>query len=125
MRDELLVGELNRILDDIGIFKALSVHNVNHDPHPFTVGPRHVKHAADHCGGMLGEKTLEVIECAHPKCGLLYKDHKSEKVAFLQLQRNAKNQEANSELLKIKQFMIDHRIDGIAMVETEQEFRIT
>lgn len=46
-------------------------------PHPFTIGPRHVVHASDNHGGMLGEATCRAIKCAHPRCTLSYEEHES------------------------------------------------
>lgn len=120
-----LVEELNKVLAKGGLFKVLSIGDINHNPHEFMIGPKHVTHAADHCGGVLGDATFDVVPCARAGCNLLYKDHKSDKIAFLQLSRDGKNQEANDELVLIKQILTDNKIDGIIMVESEQEYKIT
>lgn len=127
MSDEkdLVVEELNKILSEHGLFKALSINNINHDPHAFVVGPQHIKDAATNHGGMLGEATLNKVHCAYPGCKLMYADHKSDKVVFLQLARDGKNDEANAELGLIKQILTDNKIEGIVMVESDPEYRIT
>lgn len=45
-------------------------------PHPFTVGVKHVAHAADNFGGVLDERTLRKIPCAHKGCTFSYNEHK-------------------------------------------------
>lgn len=49
-------------------------------PHLYCIGSRHVVHASDHFGGMLGEAAIESAEKAGVKCGmrgctLSYKQH--------------------------------------------------
>jgi hypothetical protein len=48
---------------------------VNHKPHVFVVGPKHFEHASKYHSGTLGNATLDVVPCAHPRCGLLYAKH--------------------------------------------------
>lgn len=127
MSDEkdLVVEELNKILEEHGLFKVLSIDNINHEPHKFMIGPPHIKHAAEKHGGMLGETTLRAVKCVYPGCTTSYDDHKSTKVVFLQLKRDGKNDEANGELILIKQILTDNAIEGIVMVESDPEYRIT
>jgi len=114
---------LSEILKDKGILIAKGIHRENHKPHPYTVGPRHVKDAADNHGGMMGEETLQKIGCAHPKCSLAYDEHTADEVLFLQLTRDATEVEANDELIKIKPSLLILKIDGIAFVDTEEGYR--
>lgn len=122
---DLVVDKINEILAPTGLMKALSINNINENPHRFTIGPQHIKHAADNHGGMLGLETLKAVRCAHPRCNVSYEEHTSDKVLFLQLQRDGNNEEANAELKKIVDLMKEDNIDGIVMVESDQEYRIT
>lgn len=106
-------------------FKVLSIDNANFKPHQFMIGPKHVTHASDNCGGMLGEATLEAIPCAYPGCKLFYKDHTSDRIAFLQLTQNLSNEKAKKILIRTLPFMREHKVDGFTFVETPEKFRIT
>lgn len=111
------------------LFKVLNIQRVNHDPHPYTIGPRHVTWTADHRGGMLTEEAIIAAEkagvrCAVSGCQVSYKDHKSKKVLFLQLTREGTVDEANAAISPIKEILEAEHIDGIGMVETEEKFRI-
>lgn len=110
------------ILKGEDILKAKGIHRTNHEPHPYTVGPKHVADAADNHGGMMGEATLQKIRCAHPKCTLPYEEHTADEVLFLQLTRDATEIEANEELLKIKDKLLELKVDGVAFVDTDEKF---
>ena len=101
------------------------VMNVNHRPHPFTIGPKHVAHAADNHGGMLGEATLKAIPCAWPKCSEPFEDHVSDRVIALKLTRNCTNDEASSVLQPLGKQMEEDGIDGIVLIETPEKFRVS
>jgi hypothetical protein len=71
-------------------FKLASVDHINHKPHPYTIGPRHVAHASDHHCGMLDQHAIESAErlgvhCAHPKCRLPFDEHTSDLVCFVEV----------------------------------------
>lgn len=95
------------------------------DPHPYMVGPEHVRRAADTNGGIIDEKIIKEVGCAHLGCTLSYEEHKYETVMFLQLKRDISNTEINEFLLSIKKEMLEDRIDGVSFVETEEKFRVT
>jgi hypothetical protein len=49
-------------------------------PHAYTIGPRHVEHAAKRFSGVLGTACIEDgeksgIRCYHPKCRLTLAEH--------------------------------------------------
>lgn len=111
------------ILDVKGILKVKGIHEVNHRPHPYTVGSKHVAFAAKHNGGILSEDILESLPCAHKGCNLSYTEHESDRTLFLQLTRNATNIEANEELIKIKDKLLELGVDGVAFVDTEEKYR--
>jgi hypothetical protein len=46
-------------------------------PHPYTIGTKHVTHAADYHSGRIGEETCKAIPCAMKGCQLSYKEHET------------------------------------------------
>ena len=122
---DLVLDKVNTLLSEVGLLKALRIDHVNHKPHRFMIGPKHVSYASENYSGILDERTLAAVPCAHPKCHLLYIDHRSDKVLFMQLTRDGKNEEANAELKKLVPTMQENKIDGIVMVESDPEYRIT
>lgn len=122
---EELLTEFSEILKEKDILKAAGIHEVNHKPHPFTVGPKHVDYASKHNQGVLSEEICEKIQCAHKGCTIPYSEHTSDKTLFLQLKRDVTQEEANEELLKIKQTLLDNKVDGVAFADTEEKYRFT
>ena len=112
-------------LQNQDLYKVLDVQNVNHKPHPFTVGTQHVVHASDHCYGILGEETLRKIPCAHRGCNIPYDQHTSDNVCFLQQKRHGTQDEAQKIL---KQLVDDisntNLVDGFGFVDTPEKYRI-
>lgn len=123
-RDEL-EKKAKVFFEDCDIFTMLSVEHVNHDPHPYVIGPKHIAHASDkHCG-MLGEETLKAIPCAHPRCQVPYDQHTSDTVMFLQLKREATNNEVAAKLKELVTVVDEKSFDGVSFVDTKEKFRIT
>ncbi len=121
MENKEIVKKANELLE---FFTAIDVHNVNHKPHAFMIGPRHVAHVADHNGGMLGEKTMEEVPCAHPGCQVSYDQHVSDKVLFLELKQNITEEQAPKDLGKLREMLDANGIVGISLVETEEKYRV-
>jgi hypothetical protein len=96
------------------------VDTVNFKPHPFVVGPKHITHASQYCGGILGKETMQAIPCAH--CGRRYEEHTYDTVVFIKLKRNCTASEIQPWLKEIAEKVT--RIDGFAFIETEQNYRI-
>ena len=124
------IEELNekyreKYFKDNDFVKLYDIKAINFDPHPYMVGPEHVRRAADTNGGILDEKIIKEVGCAHLGCTLSYEEHKYETVMFLQLKRDISNTEINEFLLSIREEMLEDRIDGIGFVETEEKFRAT
>lgn len=106
------------------LFVLKSVNQVNHNPHPYTIGPKHVSYAADHHGGMLDERTLDKVPCAFPGgCNLDHASHTSDTVAFLSLKRDIEKKEAQDELKKLIDHVGKETIAGVVFVETKQKYR--
>ena len=117
--------KLNKIIEFLtnqDIFEAIGVDNINHDPHIFVIGPKHVKYAADNCGGMLGQETLDAIPCA--RCGWPHDRHTSDNVCFLKLKRNCVHAEAQVILKSMIEHLGENSIDGFVFVESKDKFRI-
>lgn len=125
MSNEEIESAIKELLKDSEIVTVKSVQDVNHKPHPYVIGSRHVKHASEHHSGMLGEETMKAVQCAHPHCNLPYDQHTSDKVLFLSLKQHTTRDELQIELLETSTVMIANNVDGLAFVETEEEFRIT
>ena len=110
-----------------GLFEFKDISHVNHKPHPFMLGPAHVKFAADKYSGMLGDPCVNDKNfplCSNLGCTLSYKEHTSDKVLFLSLTRDLSNKEAQKVLMGIKPILEEENIDGVAFIETDQKFRI-
>jgi hypothetical protein len=104
-------------------FALNGIDRVNFNPHPYTIGPKHVEHASDHHGGMLGDRTLDAIPCAVPGCNLSYAQHTSDNVMFLHLIKDLKMTEAQAELKKLTAEMEKDGIDGFAFVKSDFDFK--
>lgn len=110
-------------------FKVMSIKAVNHKPHPYTIGAGHVAYAADHFGGILGERAIEEYEkmgghCAATGCQLHFNDHTFEYGLFLQPRMNIPNKTAASTLTAIKPLMEKNGIAGIAFVTHPEGFTV-
>ena len=125
MTNEEKTEIIKKALEKQDLFSAMSVQDVNHKPHPFMIGPRHVTDAADNYGGRLGEATLNKIPCSHKECNLMYADHTSDKVCFLQLKRSGTQKEGNSILKGLVDELENGLVDGYSFVETTEKYRIT
>jgi len=115
---------IREALKEQNVFTLKSVDNVNHQPHPYMIGPRHIEHASDNHSGMLGEETCKAIRCATPGCNVAYEEHTSDNVCFLQLLRDANHDEVSKVLQDLVADLPKNIVDGFAFVETKQEYRI-
>lgn len=112
---------------DTSVLKVKEILAVNHKPHPYVIGSRHVAYAADHCSGMLTEHAIEDAErkkaakCAHPGCHEPYRKHTHDTVAIIIFCRDLTTEELRTELLKLKDKFEAEKIDGFAFLETEFE----
>lgn len=113
------------ILKGQDALKMKRVQNVNHKPHPYTIGPRHVQYATilSKPEILKGEEE-NAFTCAHPKCTLPYAEHTSDEVCFLQLLRDVDEREISSIIESLVAEVGEDYIDGFAFVETDEKFRI-
>lgn len=115
-----LEKKYKEVVSKTSCFTLESISNVNHKPHPFMIGARHVDHAAKYHGGMLGEAVLKAIPCSHPGCKTDYQNHTSDLVMFLSCKKDCTNQEAKKDLQDIvDQGAGKDGIDGFAFVKSE------
>ena len=108
-----------------GIFSVYDITEINHNPHPYMVGPKHIQHASDNFGGLLDERTTDVVGCAHPHCGMDYQSHTYDTVVALKLLKNLTNSEANDSLQSLLPIFEKEGIDGVIFIESKENFRIT
>lgn len=106
------------------IFILKSVENINHKPHPYTIGLKHIVYASDHQGSMLDKETCRKVRCAHPNCHVPYDEHTSDCIAFLQLTKNTTQKMAQKVLKSLADAIGEKCIDGFCFVETNEKFRI-
>jgi hypothetical protein len=119
-----LTEELQELMKDSEVLLIVDVLDINHDPHPFMIGPKHITYAADNCGGMIGEDVLKKLGCAHPGCNTSYEDHKSIKACFIKLKKNSTQDEVQAEHKKMLELLTINKIEGIVLVDTPEKFRI-
>jgi len=111
---------------DNDLFTMKEIMNVNHKPHPYMITPKHIALP----GGMLDPDVIKAGEkagkckCGQKGCDVPYEQHTADKVMFLELKRNGTEAEANAILKEIAPHLTDDLIDGFAMVETKDKFRI-
>jgi hypothetical protein len=128
MNKEQKEAKINELLKEQDVFVLKNIEHVNHNPHPFMIGHRHVAYASDNCSGILDKRALNHYGCAQVvkgrTCGLSYEEHTSDEVGFLQLKRNATNNEVSGILKKLVDELGEKFIDGFAFVDTKEKFRI-
>ena len=111
------------ILAEKDILKVAGIHEENHKPHPFMVGPKHIKKANLENEGVITEEICEEYKCEQKGCKLKYSEHISEKTLVLQLKRNVKNSEAQEELIKIKPALTKYDVLRVAFADTEEQYK--
>lgn len=103
------------------------VMDVNFEPHPFTVGIRCVAHANNN--GVLTKEVCDEVGCeyidpgTHRRCGLKFKDHTYDRVAFIKLKRNCSIAELQVWVNKLESTFDQEKIDGLTFIETPEKFR--
>lgn len=113
-----------------GFFTVEGIHNVNHKPHPFMIGSKHITFAADRYSGMLGDACIadkNFPTCSQPGCNLCYEEHHSDRVLMLSLLQNLETTQAREllkEVVELECFTAE-KIDGITFVETPEKYRIS
>lgn len=121
MKKEDLEAKYKEMIESSGV---LILHDakleINHRPHPFTIGPKHVAHAADHHCGKLGDETVKAIPCAHRNCGMAYEEHTHDTVMAIMLARDATQDEVREILIQVVDAGLEEDgIDGVIFVRNE------
>ncbi len=121
MTNEELTTKYEPIVKATRLLQIKEIMGINHRPHMYMVGSKHVVHASDHCGGKLGEETMKAIPCAHPRCGMAYEDHTYDTVMGLELTCDTTGEEVQKALKIIVDGndMEDDGIDGFIFVENK------
>jgi len=70
---------LRELLEPVFGVSFYDIKNVNHRPHMFTIGPKHIANSP----GMYLDP--DSAPCAVPGCKLSYKEHTSDRVLFLEV----------------------------------------
>lgn len=123
MNKEQLLGVFQDILAEADIIKVSGIHEEDHKPHPFTVGPKHIEEANEKNEGVITEEICEMFPCEHQDCSLSYTDHTSTKTLVLQLKRDVLHSEAHAELAKIKPALMKHDVVRVAFADTEEHYK--
>ena len=128
MDHEQNLKTLKKLFDN-DIFLVAKCDSVNFNPHPYTIGTKHVVFASDHHSGLLGDTALDAFEkqggkCAHPNCYLKRAEHTHDNVVFLQLKRNANQEEVRTEMKKMLLPVEKMGYQGFGFFETPEKFRM-
>lgn len=139
MTNEEKKSKIEELLKDQDVFKVVKVDNVNHRPHPYCITEMHIKHSggmyldvenAERRGAKCGVYTSPdgrwdtKSHSGWTRCNLPYSEHTSDNVAFLSLLRNATKEEASTILKDLVDKLGEKTVDGFALVETNEKFRI-
>jgi len=97
------------------------VADVNHHPHPYTIGPAHIKYANDHHSGRIGKETCENVGCAHTGCTTPYDQHTSNKVCFIQFTEDIPAGDFQEEIQRVIDTLPEvfnkNAVEGFAFIE--------
>lgn len=123
------------IPENVLLFK--SIEEVNHRPHRYTIGPRHISYASDRYGGILGKETCQAVQCAHPRCLSTYEEHVHDTVICVQLPRDVTTSELKKSMVEFQEVLlnviseiypqyktIESILDGWTFVDTPEKFRV-
>ena len=111
------------ILKEVNLIKPMGIHESKHDPHPFTVNNKHLDYSNRENEGVLTEEILAMFPCGADKCNLAYDKHTAHRELVLQLTKDVYKIEVNTELIKIKPFLLKHSIEQIAFADTDEKFK--
>jgi len=119
---------------DTSIVKVVEITALNHRPHPYMIGPGHMpEHSIYLDERAIQEAESRGITCywkgkngdRGERCTLPYRQHTSDRVAILELQRNVVRDEIIPELQKLQDEYKAKGVDGYMFLETEEEYRVT
>ena len=143
MEEKELIQKVQEIIWD-DLLTAKSIDSVNFKPHPYCITPSHLSRNKDSM--YLWKPQIEEMEAQHwpmcwmytdwywrrsnwrsgnctQRCNMLFGEHTSDKVLFLQLKCNCSNEEVNKRIKKLVEILQENKVDWIAFVETEEKYR--
>ena len=113
-----ITEELNKILEPGNAFTCESVQHVNFKPHPYMIGPGHLLEGHMYLGeAEIKEAEGAGVHCYDHGCRIPYDQHTSDFVAFLRLKHNVANAEAANQLMLVKPFAMEQKIDGFGFID--------
>lgn len=98
------------------------VHQVNHSPHPYTVGLRHIREANKNSGiGVIDKNLCRRVRCAVPNCNIPYDEHFSDTACFLQFKKDIKIEVLRSQLKIVVDYFGKNskELSGFSFIEGE------
>lgn len=120
MSNEEKKQQILELLKDVSYLTVHDVMDVNHKPHPYTIGSKHIGASS----GMyldIEECERKGVTCAHPGCQLSYKDHTSDNVCFLTLTKDVDSHTINQGMKDLVDRMDKDLVDGFCFVESKFE----
>lgn len=115
-------------IEHCDFIKLLEIQEVNHKPHPYIIGPKHVTYASDHCCGRLGEDVMNALPSCKPKGyygpDVYLKDITFDRVCFMQLTRSVPRKEFLEGMQPAMDEWEKAGIDGMVFVETDEGYRV-
>jgi len=122
MTIEGIITEIAEILDKEGFLKVDGIHESDHKPHPFTIGPKHLAKAKEISDGELTEEILIMYPCDAPGCKKPIGMHSTKRELILQLRKDTPESKAQEELLKLQQLFTKHTIQTISFADTVEGY---
>jgi len=116
-----IMRQIGSILDEDKLLTAINIDQINHKPHKYVVGPKHKDLNNKYLnGGSIVDKIPQLEEwgahCYYKGCKLSHKEHTSETVLFVSLNRDMRSKEAAKSLVKIKSLLEEENINGISFL---------
>lgn len=103
-------------------FTLHEITTVNHKPHPYTIGPKHLEASS----GILDESVCRRVPCAHPYCSTSYENHTHETVAVIQVSADGELADVpglHDYLLSVKAKAEELGIDGFVFTKAPKPYQ--
>ena len=118
LTEEQITKQLNELLEPGGDFTCESVRHVNFKPHPYMIGPGHLLKGHMYLGeAEIKEAEGAGVHCYDHGCRIPYDQHTSDFVAFLILKHDVANAKAADQLMLVKPFAMEQKIDGFGFID--------
>ena len=110
--DEQII-EIKKIFESGGMIEPMGFIEDNHEPHMYTIGPKHTEATKISKDNLLSEKMLREIPCAHEDCFLGFDDHVCDRKLILTILKDVTQEEVLEEVKKVKEFLLEHNIKSL------------